>query len=102
MMEALPQPMAKSTQRDWTPGLETKPANAHNWKHLAPVEWRGLYDLRTEDSRDVPVRMFLTPRLLEDAEDILYRKIVTRLDSDRTDRPNANVEILDYGKQRGR
>lgn len=51
-------------------------ANAHNWKHLAWWNGEGFYNLRTEDTRDVPVRMFLTPRLLEDAEDILYRQIV--------------------------
>src|SRR6267142_3096196 len=51
-------------------------ANAHNWKHLARWNGEGYYELRTEDTRDVPVRMFLTPRLFEDAEDILYRQIV--------------------------
>src|SRR5882724_1132118 len=51
-------------------------ANAHNWKHLARWNGEGFYELRTEDTRAVPVRMFLTPRLLEDAEDILYRQIV--------------------------
>lgn len=50
--------------------------SAHNWKHLARWNGEGFYNLRTEDIRDVPVRMFLTPRLLEDAEDILYRQIV--------------------------
>jgi tRNA-splicing ligase RtcB len=51
-------------------------ANAHNWKHLARWNGEGFYELRTEDTRDVPVRMFLTPRLLQDAEDILYRQII--------------------------
>ena len=46
--------------------------SAHNWKHLARWNGDGFYELRTEDTRDVPVRMFLTPRLLADAEDILY------------------------------
>lgn len=55
---------------------ERKLANAHNWKHLARWNGDGFYNLRTEDTRDVPVRMFLTSRLLEDAEDILYRQIV--------------------------
>ena len=56
--------------------LEKTLANAHNWKHLARWNGEGFYELRTEDTREVPVRMFLTPRLLADAEDILYRQIV--------------------------
>lgn len=50
--------------------------NAHNWKHLARWNGEGYYELRTEDIPDVPVRLFLTPRLLAEAEDILYRQIV--------------------------
>jgi len=34
----------------------------------------GFYELCTEDTCDVPVRMFLTRRLLQDAEDILHRQ----------------------------
>ncbi len=55
---------------------QTRLGDANNWKHLARWNGEGFYNLRTEDTRDVPVRMFLTPRLLEDAEDILYRQIV--------------------------
>ena len=51
-------------------------ANAHNWKQLAKWNGEGFYELRTEDTRDLPVRMFLTPRLLEQAEDILYRQSI--------------------------
>src|SRR5258705_13895528 len=50
--------------------------NAENWKHLARWNGQGFYDLRTEDLGDVPVRLFLTPNLLKEAEDILYRQIV--------------------------
>jgi tRNA-splicing ligase RtcB (3'-phosphate/5'-hydroxy nucleic acid ligase) len=46
------------------------------WKSLAARNDEGYYDLRTEDTGDVPVRLFLTPALLESAEDILYRQIV--------------------------
>src|SRR6188768_460427 len=46
------------------------------WKSLAIRNDKGYFDLRTEDTRDVPVRLFLTPALLESAEDILYRQIV--------------------------
>ncbi|HWS53707.1 MAG TPA: RtcB family protein [Pyrinomonadaceae bacterium] len=51
-------------------------SNAHNWKHLARRDGRGFYELKTDDTGDVPVRLFLTPQLLNDAEDILYRQIV--------------------------
>jgi tRNA-splicing ligase RtcB len=50
--------------------------NADNWKHLARWNGLGFYDLQTEDIEDVPVRLFLTPTLLNEAEDILYRQIV--------------------------
>jgi tRNA-splicing ligase RtcB len=50
--------------------------NADNWKHLARWNGEGYYELRTEDTGDVPVRLFLTPTLLGQAEDILYRQIV--------------------------
>ncbi|HYP28343.1 MAG TPA: RtcB family protein [Blastocatellia bacterium] len=50
--------------------------NAENWKHLARWDGAGYYTLRTEDTGDVPVRIFLTPKLLEEAEDIIYRQIV--------------------------
>jgi tRNA-splicing ligase RtcB (3'-phosphate/5'-hydroxy nucleic acid ligase) len=50
--------------------------SAHNWKHLARRHGNGYYELQTDDTGDVPVRMFLTPGLLNDAEDILYRQIV--------------------------
>ena len=46
------------------------------WKSLAIRNDKGYYDLKTEDTGAVPVRMFLTPSLLESAEDILYRQIV--------------------------
>ncbi|MDQ3755677.1 MAG: RtcB family protein, partial [Acidobacteriota bacterium] len=50
--------------------------NAHNWKHLARWHGEGYYELHTEDTSDVPVRLFLTKTLLDSAEDILYRQIV--------------------------
>src|SRR5918911_5394328 len=53
-----------------------KLANAHNWKHLARWNGEGFYELKTEDTLDVPVRLFFTPQLLEAAEEILYRQIV--------------------------
>jgi tRNA-splicing ligase RtcB len=53
-----------------------KLANAQNWKHLARWNGEGFYELRTEDTGDVRVRLFFTPQLLEAAEEILYRQIV--------------------------
>src|SRR5918999_1879708 len=53
-----------------------KLVNAHNWKHLARWNGEGFYELKTEDTVDVRVRLFFTPQLLNDAEDILYRQIV--------------------------
>lgn len=50
--------------------------NADNWKHLARWHGLGYYELQTEDTGDVPVRLFLTRTLLADAEDILYRQII--------------------------
>ena len=50
--------------------------NADNWKHLARWHGDGYYTLQTEDTRDVPVRLFLTPKLLQETEEIIYRQIV--------------------------
>jgi tRNA-splicing ligase RtcB len=50
--------------------------NEQNWKHLARWHGDGYYELQTEDIGDVPVRLFLTPRLLQEVEDIIYRQIV--------------------------
>jgi hypothetical protein len=50
--------------------------NADHWKRLTRWNDAGYYTLQTEDTGEVPVRMFLTASLLADAEDILYRQIV--------------------------
>ncbi|MFL6209216.1 MAG: RtcB family protein [Pyrinomonadaceae bacterium] len=50
--------------------------NADNWKHLARWHGDGYYELQTEDIGAVSVRLFFTPSLLQEAEDILYRQIV--------------------------
>lgn len=50
--------------------------NALNWKALAVPHSDGYYDLQTEDVGEVSVRLFLTPQLLAEAEDNLYRQIV--------------------------
>jgi tRNA-splicing ligase RtcB len=47
-----------------------------NWKQCAQLNPGGWYDLQTADTRDVPVRLFLTEALLSEAEDTLYPQIV--------------------------
>jgi tRNA-splicing ligase RtcB len=47
--------------------------NADNWKSLARPADAGYYELQTEDTGSVPVRLFFTKNLLDATEDILYR-----------------------------
>lgn len=54
----------------------TKLVNSWNWKSLATLTVDGYYELKTEDIGDVPVRLFLTPKLLEETEDGIYNQIV--------------------------
>lgn len=68
--------MAKHTEDAKALKVAKTLKNADNWKHLARWHGDGYYNLQTEDTGDVPVRLFLTPSLLGDAEDILYRQIV--------------------------
>ncbi|HEX8888005.1 MAG TPA: RtcB family protein, partial [Pyrinomonadaceae bacterium] len=68
--------MAKHTEDAKALKVAKQLKNADNWKHLARWHGDGYYDLQTEDTGDVPVRLFLTPTLLKEAEDILYRQIV--------------------------
>src|SRR2546421_7397696 len=46
------------------------------WKDQARDTGQGYYTLATEDTHDVPVRLFLTPALLESVEDSIYPQIV--------------------------
>jgi tRNA-splicing ligase RtcB len=50
--------------------------NERNWKDLATWSEDGYFQLCTEDIGDVPVRLFLTPQLLAEADDQLYRQVV--------------------------
>src|SRR5919202_196828 len=68
--------MSKQTEDAKALKVAKQLKNADNWKHLARWHGDGYYDLQTEDTGDFPVRLFLTPTLLNDAEDILYRQIV--------------------------
>jgi tRNA-splicing ligase RtcB len=47
-----------------------------NWKNLMAWHDDGYYTLHTGDTGEVPVRLFLTPGLLANLEDILYQQIV--------------------------
>ena len=51
-------------------------SHAFNWKDRAVWHNEGYYTLHTDDTGDVPVRLFLTPPLLADLEDHLYNQIV--------------------------
>src|SRR5207237_5325422 len=68
--------MAKHTEDAKALKVAKELKNADNWKHLARWHGDGYYNLQTEDTADVPVRLFLTPMLLQNAEEILYRQIV--------------------------
>lgn len=50
--------------------------DAHDWKSLVVWNEEGYYTLRTTDIGDIPVRLFLTPTLLADLEEIIYEQIV--------------------------
>ncbi|HEX2914780.1 MAG TPA: RtcB family protein [Chloroflexia bacterium] len=47
-----------------------------NWKKYATLTQDGYYELKTEDTAEVPVRLFFTPELLEEAEDTIYTQII--------------------------
>ena len=54
-------------------------ANENDWKRRA--EWvdgaeGGYFRLETADTGEVPVRLFVTPKLLGEAEPTLYRQVV--------------------------
>ncbi|HEU0027982.1 MAG TPA: RtcB family protein [Ktedonobacterales bacterium] len=50
--------------------------NARDWKDRAVWSGEGYYTLRTLDTGDTPVRLFLTPALLASLEASLYQQIV--------------------------
>ena len=49
--------------------------DSDDWKRLT-VPHDGYFDLRTRDTGEVPVRLFLTQSLLTEAEPTLYRQLV--------------------------
>jgi tRNA-splicing ligase RtcB len=48
----------------------------YNWKFLAKYNELGYFDLKTEETGDVPVRLFLSQKLLDESEDKLYEQII--------------------------
>src|SRR2546421_2532379 len=68
--------MAKHTEDAKALKVAKQLRNADNWKHLTRWHGDGYYTLQTEDTGDVPVRLFLTPKLLQQTEEIIYRQIV--------------------------
>lgn len=50
--------------------------NARGWKDLAVWTRDGYFTLQTEETGGVPVRLFLTPKLLSELEDIVYEQII--------------------------
>ncbi|MEO8285540.1 MAG: RtcB family protein [Chloroflexota bacterium] len=52
------------------------PIHSHDWKYFAVHNPDGYFDLKTEDTGDVPVRLFFTQELLDDAEEIIYAQII--------------------------
>ena len=45
--------------------------HAHDWKWHTHYHPDGYFEIQTEDLGDVPVRLFFTQRLLDEAEDAL-------------------------------
>src|SRR2546430_6804193 len=46
------------------------------WKDFAILHEDGYFTLATEETGNVPVRLFLTAKLLEEVEDDIYKQIV--------------------------
>ena len=46
------------------------------WKDFAILHEDGYFTLATEETGDVPVRLFLTAQLLEEVEDDIYKQVV--------------------------
>lgn len=51
-------------------------ADGHRWKSLAATNPGGWFDLVTADTGGVPVRLFLTAKLLDELEETIYPQIV--------------------------
>src|SRR4051794_8392921 len=56
--------------------LGKKPIYTYNWKSFIAPNPGGWFDLQTPDTGDVPVRLFFSQALLDEAEEGLYPQIV--------------------------
>src|SRR5690349_15672466 len=52
------------------------PVHSHDWKYYAVRNPGGYFDLQTEDTGDVPVRLFFTQELLDATEETIYDQII--------------------------
>jgi tRNA-splicing ligase RtcB len=52
------------------------PIHSHDWKYYTVRNPGGYFDLQTEDTGDVPVRLFFTQELLDATEDSIYDQII--------------------------
>src|SRR6478735_8118116 len=79
-MKAAPvQPQAAvqpSTAGGAPPRKFANPIHIYDWKNYAIRNPEGYFDLQTEDTGDVPVRLFFTQELFDAAEDALYQQII--------------------------
>ncbi len=78
IVRELMQPQGEQTATEGAGGTlrPEKIIHGHDWKYLLNKHPDGYYDLKTEDTGDVPVRLFFTEKLLAETEDILYAQIV--------------------------
>jgi tRNA-splicing ligase RtcB len=58
------------------PLLPQRPDLSTRWKEYVKDTGHGYYMLATEDTGEAPIRLFLTPALLESVEDSIYPQIV--------------------------
>jgi tRNA-splicing ligase RtcB len=65
-----------STSAGAQPRKFANPIHIYDWKSYAIRNPEGYFDLQTEDTGDVPVRLFFTQELFDAAEDALYPQIV--------------------------
>src|SRR3954453_5976170 len=73
---AQPQAAGQPSASEGQPNRFATPLHVYDWKNYAIRNPEGYYDLQTEDTGDVPVRLFLTEALLNETEDTIYAQII--------------------------
>src|SRR5689334_18195163 len=78
MAANLPQPQmpAQPPLEGAQPRKHDPPIHSHDWKYYAVRNPGGYFDLKTEDTGDVPVRLFFTQELLDATEETIYDQII--------------------------